>query len=162
MRDMMPFLIPILTSLGFFIMVGWIVWVDARRRQMQSKSIAELQSQLLERFGSAQEFVAFSQTEEGRRFLSTLASQRLNPLERILRSVRIGVILTIVGLGGLLLAMVYRFDEEGFTIAGIVLALGIGFLVSAGVSYRLSKSWGLLTADEASKQSNLVSERKAV
>ena len=147
MNSIMPFLVPIITSLALFTMISWIVWVEARRRQMQSKSVAELQSQLLAKFGSAQEFVQFMQTDEGRRFLATLAQVRLSPAERVLRSIRIGVILTIIGLGWLSLALTGRFDDDGaLTVIGVLfLATGIGFLISAAISYRLSKAWGVFT-----------------
>lgn len=158
MEDMLPFLVPILISLGLFIMIGWVVWVSAQRRQAKVRAQTELNNRLLERFGSAAEFVEFLQTEEGRRFLGSLSMENLSPVQRILRSVQTGVILSIAGLGGLLLARVSGLDGKAFIIIGTTaLALGIGFLVSAAVSYRLSKSWGLLAAVEPGRPNVYVS-----
>ena len=158
MEEILPFLVPILISLGLFTMIGWIVWVNARRRQAKIQAQTELNNRLLEKFGSAAEFVDFLQTEEGRHFLGSLSMEGLSPAERILRSVRTGVILSVAGLGGLLLSRLSGLDQRAFIIIGITaLALGIGFLVSAAVSYRLSKSWGLLAATEPGKPNVFVS-----
>lgn len=160
MERTLPFLIPILISLGLFAMVGWIVWVDARRRQAQSKAAAETHSKLLEKFTSSQELVEFLQTDEGRRFLESAAGPRLSPLEGVLRSARYGVILTIFGLGWLLLSLTGRYDDDGaLTLIGVLIgSVGIGFLVSAAVSYYLSKKWGLLTAIGSGKPNTFVSK----
>ena len=50
-----------------------------------------------------------------------------------------------LGVGLLILSVVFP-DEELIRGAIVLLALGAGFLIAAAVSYRLSKSWGLLEA----------------
>ncbi|CAN5434803.1 MAG: hypothetical protein ACR2GW_10995 [Pyrinomonadaceae bacterium] len=153
MERVLPFLVPILISLGLFVMVGWIVWVNSRRRQAEAKAAAETHGKLLEKFTSSQELVDFLHTDEGRRFLESAAGPRLSPLEGVLRFARYGVILTIFGLGWLSLNLLGRYDDDGaFTLIGVLLgAVGVGFLVSAAVSYYLSQKWGLLTAIGSSK-----------
>jgi hypothetical protein len=134
-----------------FATFGWVVWaiVEGRRRWMTVKARGEFYNRMIEKFGSAREFVDFLQTEGGLRFLETFSTERIGPMDRILGSAQKGCILTIVGLGLLLLGWKYRLEEDVFTVLGtVVLALGIGFLVSAGISYRLSKGWGLLAGME--------------
>jgi hypothetical protein len=145
MKEALPFLVPILIASGLFIMIGWIVWVDARRRHNQSKIASEIHGKLLDKFASSQELVDFLQTNEGRRFLESAGGPRANPLERVLKSIKLGVILTIVGLGWLLLGLTQRFDDEGaLSLIGFLFeSVGIGFLVSAAISYYFSKRWGL-------------------
>lgn len=145
MEQALPFLVPILITLGLFIMIGWIVWVDARRRREQSMSAAEIHSKLLEKFATSQELVDFLQTDEGRRFLESAAGPRLNPLEKIIRSIKYGTILAVFGLGLLLLGLMGRVDDDGaLTVIGFMFeSVGVGFLISAAISHYFSKRWGL-------------------
>lgn len=127
------------------LMVGWLAWMLTRTNHLKTQAHIELQKRLLEKINSAQEVVQLMQTEEGRQFLEALAIERTPPLEQILGSVQKGVILTIVGLGGLSLRLFFPTGFGVFIILGIFAgALGLGFLVSAGVAYGLSRSWGLL------------------
>ena len=49
-----------------------------------------------------------------------------------------------LGIAFLLLAGI--FDDEGFLIAGVIIfSLAAGFLLSGGVSYWLSKAWGMMS-----------------
>ena len=54
--------------------------------------------------------------------------------------------MTLLGLGFMSLKQVVRgLDKEPPVVIGIlVLSLGIGFLASSAISYRLSRNWGLL------------------
>jgi hypothetical protein len=64
-----------------------------------------------------------------------------------LTAVQRGVVLTVVGVGVLLLSLtIYeQAVEEFIRIGGVVLlALGIGYLGSSAISYRMAKSIGLL------------------
>jgi hypothetical protein len=55
------------------------------------------------------------------------------------------VILTLIGIALLFLRGRIAGGEDAFLGFGaVVLALGVGFLISAGISYALSKSAGLL------------------
>jgi hypothetical protein len=148
----------VLPTLSLFF--GWVVgtFVDGRRRWLTIRARTEFYNRMMDKFSSAREFIDFSQTEGGLRFLETFSTERVGPTDRILGSIQKGAILSIVGLGSLFLGWRYRVDGDVFTIIGtVLLALGVGFLVSAGVSYRLSKGWGLLGGLETGKHSELVS-----
>lgn len=144
---------PMLVGIAFFTLIGFIVKVvvDGRRRGEHLKIATEFNSRLLDRLGSVAEFGQFLQTDGGARFLDTLSTERgtIGPRERMLRAVQTGVILSVVGVGFLLLGWLYTFDDDAFTVLGvIILSLGLGFLLSSAVSYRLARSLGVL--DEAS------------
>jgi hypothetical protein len=131
---------------SFLLTCGFIVWVlvDGRRRGLTAKGKAEFYHRMMEKFGSAREFIEFVQTEGGSRFLDSLSVERIGPTDRILGSLQKGAILGIVGLGCLFLGWKHH---ELFSIIGtLALCLGVGFLLSSAISYRLSKKWGLLSS----------------
>jgi hypothetical protein len=138
--------------------LGSIVWMglNARKASILVKARTELQTKLLDRIGSGHELAEFSQTEGGQRFIQALSMEpgesriaKGMPIDRILGSIQKGVILALLGLGFLFLSLRYSRLDPGaflFTVVGVIaLSLGMGFLVSAGVSYRLSKRFGLIT-----------------
>jgi hypothetical protein len=149
----MEILIPILIPLGFFGMVGFIIWtvVSSRRRQEQTRLVADFNTRLLDRIGSFKDFSDFLQTDGGAKFLENLSTERgsIGPRRSILRAVQAGVVLVALGLGCLFLAWSLTAADprshEVFTILGvIVLSLGLGCLLAGGVSYRLIKTLGIL------------------
>ena len=71
------------------------------------------------------------------------------PLNRILWSVQAGVVLTASGIG-LWFAKQSVIEEAAqplYVIAILAIALGVGFVVSALLSYGLSRQLGLLNTD---------------
>ena len=128
---------------------GWCVWVIATniRRSRASKNVLALHSRLFDRFSGNQELIGFLEGESGRRYFEALESDIKDPLSRILNGIQLGVVLVLLGFA-LLLVRTSQTDEiarNALVVIGIpVVALGIGFLVSAAISHRLSKSWGLL------------------
>lgn len=143
----------VLASWGLFILLGWAIWVIATntRRSNVAKVQAELQSKLLDRFGSSQELLDYLGSEAGQRFLEASTIERAKPLGRILGSLQVGVILTLVALA--LLFLYWQFPGIGEPAVGLgilCLALGLGFLISAAVSYALLKRWGVLAPSAAS------------
>lgn len=144
-------LVSFMAGLYFIVAAGF----SGRKAGALIRARADLQTKLLDRLGSGPEMVEFCQTEGGKQFMQALS---LSPLDgptsskgslpdRILGSVQKGIILTLLGLGFLILAWKYhRIDPAGdiCLVIGVVgLALGIGFLLSAGTSYRLSRSLGI-------------------
>jgi hypothetical protein len=145
-------LAPLLAALGSFAMFSWIAWVvvEGRRRRERLKLMTEFHNRLLDKIGSAREFGEFLQTEGGNRFLDSLSVERSRPTERILRSIQTGVVLSLLGLTLLLLR--WWTGGEAFTVIGALgLAIGVSFLVSSLVSYRLSKTWGLIQGGESGR-----------
>ena len=157
-------LVSFMTGLYFIVAAGF----SGRKASALIRSRADLQTKLLDRLGSGREVVEFCQTEGGKQFIEALSmgtvdspTSKGSPTERILGSVQKGIILTLLGLGFLLLAERFQRDDPGdvFMVIGTVgLSLGIGFLLSAGVSYRLSRSMGLLTKSDPGGSKELFSQ----
>jgi hypothetical protein len=147
----------ILISWGAFLMVSWVVYtiVNGVRRWHQQRVLNEFQTKLLERIGSVNELGAFLNTEAGARFLKglTAVNEAAGPHIRILRAVQSGAVLATLGMGLYLYGWFTPTIPGELTnainaVATIFFGLGVGFLVTAALSYRLSERMGLLAADE--------------
>ena len=104
----------------------------------------DLQTRILNRFDSPQEFSSFLQTDGGQRFVTGLTHERdWRPARRIIVAVQIGIVLAVLGLGFFVLAGITQRVELAYP-GTIILFLGIGFLASSLASYRMSKNWSLL------------------
>jgi hypothetical protein len=139
----------------FFGMVAFVVWIvmSSWQRRQQLKNMTEFNTRLVDRIGSIKDFGEFLQTEGGAKFMGTMTVGRdsIGSRDRILRATQIGIILVVLGVGLLLVsehAIFKAIDQDvsltardNFWIAGIiVLALGVGFLISSVASYYLGKN----------------------
>ncbi len=145
----------ILTFLGAF---GWLVRtaVDYRRWGRLAKVQAEAHTKLLDRFTGNEELLAYVQSPAGKRFLESSPISLDGrprtmgaPLSRILWSMQAGVVLAVAGIGMNYLSRKIDADHADpiFALSVILLSLGIGFVVSAGLSYLLSRRLGLFSAE---------------
>jgi hypothetical protein len=138
-------------------MVSWIVYtiVEGIRRWHLQRTLGQFQVKLLDKIGSVSELGAFLNTEAGARFLKGLTSEAAGPHVRILSAVQSGLVLAALGLGLCLYGWFGRppgapgaiSDDSANVlnaVATILFSLGVGFLASAYVSYRMSKRMGLL------------------
>lgn len=154
----MEFIAPLIGFVGFLYMVGWIVStvVSGRRRTLELKARADLNTRILEKHGSGREFVEFLQSEGGQKFLDFASAEPVGPVDRVLASIQRGTVLALVGVACLLVRATTSLDQNGLavmTFIGLVLlAMGIGFLISALVSYRLSRNLGLVRTREEARQ----------
>lgn len=155
----------ILTDVGgffiFLVVVGSLLWIvrtalEHRRWHRMVKVQTETHTKLLDKFGSSQEMLTYMESEAGKRFLETPVFDAQNkrsialPYGRILWSVQIGLIAAAMGTGFLFLRGKVNADADiALMIFGTMMfTLGIGFLVSGGVSYVLANYMGLLKRDE--------------
>jgi len=151
MNDVWPFLV-------FLVVTGALLWIlkvilENRRWSKIAKVQSEAHAKLLEKFATNQELLTYMQTEAGKRFLESAPipidlEQRPRmsaPFGRILWSVQLGFILALAGMG-LIYVRGYAPDAaEGLLVFGtLALTLGLGFVLSAIVSFGLSKHLGLL------------------
>ncbi len=129
--------------LGEFAFVAFVLWLAIPYYREKARLRADLQRGIVERFATVPEFVAFLETEAGRRFESSLSGRPFVPLARILGAVQVGVVLVVLALGlagGFLL-----LGDRDLAAAGIVvLSLGVGCLAAAYASHRLCRAWGLV------------------
>jgi hypothetical protein len=147
---------PLLVTLGFFALVLMVVWLLVRKSQARTQARADFYRQVLDKFSSGREFAEFLEGKGSQRLLEDLWSERLNAKERILRRLGTGVVLTVLGLG--ILGLTWK-NANLLYLAVLFLALGLGFLISTGVSYRLSKKWGLLREEEPYLESEPISQK---
>jgi hypothetical protein len=124
------------TSLVF---MGWIIYLAASliRRRQQSM----MQKHLLDRFASAQDFAQFIQSPAGQKYVTGFTDVVTTPRNSILSSVRTGFVLMFLGMG--CLAGANGGGWITFRIGWVSFTVGLGFLVSAAVSYFLVKKLGL-------------------
>jgi hypothetical protein len=140
--------------------VAWMVrtLIDYRRWHRISKTQSEVHTKLLDRFTANAELLAYIQSPAGARFLQSApialdpgARAVGAPFSRILWSVQAGLVLAAAGFG--LYYVSGRVNEEVtqpiFTLGIIALSLGAGFVISAIVSFFLSKQLGLFDAPAA-------------
>jgi len=141
---------------------GGIIWliktlVDYRRWSRLSKIQTEVHNKLLDRFTSNQELLAYIETPAGKRFLESapiaVESPRAlsAPLGRILWSAQAGAVLTVLGIG-IEIVSSNSLEEIAPPLAAfgaVIIALGVGFIISAVLAYALTRRLGLLNGASA-------------
>ena len=147
--------------LAFLTMVSVVIWlvrnaIEYRRWLRATKIQTDAHMKLVDRLASNDDLLNYMQSAAGQRFLSSppvaidASPQAVSaPLNRILWSVQAGVVLTAGGIG-LWFARFNVIDEAAqplYVIAILAIALGVGFVVSALLSYGLSRQLGLLNTD---------------
>jgi hypothetical protein len=147
----------------FFVMVfvgsmlAWLVRtvLDHRRWLRTSRIQNEVHNKLLDRFAGTGDLLAYVQSPAGRRFLEAApipldSAPRTSaaPLNRILWSIQLGVVLAVGGLGFQFVSgRVIEQVAEGLWMIGVLaIAFGVGFILSGVISYVLSRRLGLLDA----------------
>ncbi|HEY7472494.1 MAG TPA: hypothetical protein VIE68_09120 [Gemmatimonadota bacterium] len=129
----------------FALLVGFSTFVVSARGRERSRAQFDLQRRMLEKFGSASEFVAFLESGSGRKFLEAISSEAHTQAGRIFGSIQKGAIFTLIGAVGFCVVAYDPNDLVPLAVpSGIALAIGLGYLISAFATYKLSKQWGLL------------------
>jgi hypothetical protein len=143
---------------GFGMAIGLIVWltrtlVDYRRWSRLAKVQTDAHTKLLDRFTANEDLLNYIKTPAGSKFLESspimldAAPRSVGaPLARILWSVQGGVVLMAGGIGLQFVSLHLGGDNpEPLQALGVIaIALGLGFVVSAIISYILSKRLGLI------------------
>jgi hypothetical protein len=126
---------------AFFGTGAWLIYLIfgvLRRRQQDA-----MQKHLLDKFSSTKDFAEFVQSPAGQKYVAGFSETVTKPGASILNSMRIGIVLIFVG-GGFF--MVRTFDRNAHYliqgVATLISMLGLGFLVSAVVSYLIAKRIG--------------------
>jgi len=93
----------------------------------------------------------YLQGDIGEQFLISATAEKSDPRGRILGSIQTGLVLLSGGVAFMFLRGQIAEAEEGFVLLGTLgVALGVGFIISAGVAYALSKTWGIINGDHQS------------
>jgi hypothetical protein len=143
---------------GFVCFFGAVVWIirqllEHRRWSRIFKLQNDVHCRLIDKFSSSQELAAYMGTEAGRRFLEAAPisagiepEQRVpNAVARVLTPLQIGIVLVLLGIGLLLLRHVGTDTQAPMLVFGtVVLMPGLGFIISAGVTWVLAARLGLM------------------
>jgi hypothetical protein len=140
----------------------WLIktMIEHRRWSRLSKIQTDVHNKLLDRFTNNEELLAYIQTPVGRKFLESapipMDSPRSisAPVGRILWSAQAGAVLTVLGLGFEVVAgnAVEELSGPVAAMGAVVIALGIGFLLSAVLAYLLSRRLGLMQHDAPAQE----------
>ena len=132
---------------------GIRVFVENRRWSRVFKLQSEVHGRLIDKFSSSQEIAAYMETDAGRRFLEAApiplhsdAGRRVpNAVARVLTPIQIGVVLVLLGVGFLMLRNLGTdYDIPMHVLGVLVLMPGIGFILSAGITWILAGRLGLM------------------
>jgi hypothetical protein len=147
---------------GFALAVGLLVWlirtlVDYRRWSRLAKVQADAHTKLLDRFTANEDLLAYIQSPAGAKFLESspisldAAPRSVGaPLGRILWSVQGGVVLIAGGIGlhivgGRFTDAASQAASQSLHALGVIgIALGVGFVISAIISFAISQRLGLI------------------
>ena len=128
------------------------MFIENRRWSRIFKMQSDVHGRLIERFTSNQELGAYMQTEAGRKFLEAapipvaFGQQRVpSAVARILTPLQAGIVMVLLGIGLLSLRNAGPDMNTPMLFFGtVVLMPGIGFIISAGVSWFLAQRLGLM------------------
>ena len=154
---------PFMALLAFACFLGTIIWLlrqflENRRWSRIFKLQSEVHGRLIDKFSSSQELAQYMETEAGKRFLEAAPisagiepEQRVpNAVARVLTPLQIGIVLVLLGLGLLLLRHAATETQVPMLIFGVVALMpGLGFIISAGVTWVLAARLGLMPTPSA-------------
>lgn len=149
--DVVPFLV-------FVCILGALIWLirvllENRRWSRIFKLQSDVHGKLIEKFGTNQELLTYMDTDAGKRFLEAApipidfknGQAFPSPVARVLTSLQIGIVLSLLGAGFLFIR--YHLTQgtvQLLAFGTLILLLGIGFIISAGVTWVLGKHLGLM------------------
>lgn len=148
---------------GFSLAISLIAWlihgfIDARRWSRLTTIQTEVHKKLMDRFTSNEDLLAYIQTPAGSKFLESSpivldASPRnvAAPVNRILWTVQGGVVVIAVGAGLQIVGERVPFDVgQPLRALGVLgIALGLGLVASAIISFMISRRLGLMERPSA-------------
>jgi len=163
MREFSEDFAGLLVFSGIMAFLGLIAWgirnlVEHRRWLRVSKVQSDAHAKIFDRLSSNNEdLLAYLQSPAGQRFLESAplsvegARSVAAPVGRILFAAQAGTVVGFLGLGvwyasGRLAANPDVADAAPFLLTAslIIIAIGLGLIVSAGIAYALSRRMGLL------------------
>jgi hypothetical protein len=133
----------------------WLIrtfWAN-RRWSRIFKLQTDVHGKLIDKLGSSQELLTYMNTDAGKRFLEAAPipvdfeqTERFpNAIARVLNPLQIGIVLTLLGSGILFLRHSLPEIADGLLVVGtIILMPGIGFIISAGITWFLANRLGLM------------------
>ncbi len=154
---------PIAAVLAFACFLAALIWLvrqflENRRWGRIFKLQSEVHGRLIDKFSTNQELAGYMETEAGKRFLEAAPipvgfepEQRVpNAIARVLTPLQIGIVLVLLGIGFFMLRNVRTEMHEAMLVLGtIALMPGLGFIISAGITWVLAGRLGLIPESHA-------------
>jgi len=155
LRDLINDGVPFLVFVCILSALLWLVHVllENRRWGRIFKLQTDVHSKLIERFATSQEVLAYMGTEAGKRFLEAtpiaVGFERKepvpSPVARVLTPLQIGIVMVLLGVGLISLRHSIPDGEAPLLVLGtVVLMPGLGFIISAGITWVLARRLGLM------------------
>ncbi len=147
--------VPVIAFACFLTALIWLIrqFLENRRWSRIFKLQSDVHGRLIEKFSSSQELTAYMETEAGKRFLEAAPipvgfepEQRMpNAVARVMTPLQIGIVLVLLGCGFLLLRHAGPDMSIPMLVLGtVVLMPGLGFIISAGITWVLAGRLGLI------------------
>jgi hypothetical protein len=158
MKDALSFVVILI---GFVSAVGGVVYlvrafIDHRKWLQAIKIQTDAHTKIVDRMSSNEDLLAYLQSPTGQRLMTLTPALNARdfrgtgaPVSRILWSLQTGIVMAIGG-AGLWMAngrLIEEVAQPLYVIAMLAIAVGIGFIVSAGASFLLSRQLGLIAVD---------------
>lgn len=137
-----------------------IIWlartaIEHRRWQRTMRAHTELNTKLIDRFSSSEELLAYLQSPAGKTLIEPAPLQHTSPrhtpmnapLNRIFWSLQSGIVVGALGAGLIIVsnsAMMFELRQLLRGSGIVLLLIGMGFTISAAVSFFLSQRLGLV------------------
>jgi len=146
---------PFLVFLCILSALLWLthVLLENRRWNRIFKLQTDVHGKLIERFGTSQEVLTYMGTEAGKRFLEATpiavgfekTEQIPSPFARVLTPLQIGIVMTLLGVGVVSMRNALPDGAAALLLLGIVILMpGLGFIISAGITWVLARRLGLM------------------
>jgi hypothetical protein len=149
--DGIPFLV-------FVCILGALLWLthvllENRRWSRIFKLQTDVHGRLIERFGTSQEVLTYMGTDAGKRFLEATPiavgfehhPPVPSPVARVLTPLQIGIVMSLLGAGIIFLRHSVAEGASALLVIGtVVLMPGLGFIISAGITWLLARHLGLM------------------
>jgi hypothetical protein len=164
--DVTPFLVFICISGALL----WLVrlFLENRRWHRIFKLQSEVHGKLIDKLGNNEELIGYMESEAGKRFLEAAPipvnfeqDQRVpSAVARVLTPLQIGLVLSLLGIGFLSLRHAHvDLDIPMLVVGTTVLMPGIGFILSAGITWMLAGRLGMMPPRNPTQTYNLHDSR---
>jgi hypothetical protein len=151
-----------LLAVSLVVFAGWVAWLYFHRArqamEMERERMATI-GRLVDKFPSADPFLAFVQSNEGR-VLFGARERKATAHRAVMRFVQMGMVTAVVGLSllwsaaslrGLTDAHSLQQMDERFYWGMALLGLGAGLLAAGGASHLLARRFGMLNEPDKSR-----------
>ena len=152
-ENLMVLLIIVTVTTG----VIWLIRtaIEHRRWQRSMRAQTELNTKLIDRFSSREELLAYLQSPAGKTLIEPASLPQASPrpmpmnapLSRIFWSLQSGIVVGALGIGLMIVGSNVDNVEGQQVLRGfgiVLLLIGVGFSISAAVSFFLSQRLGLV------------------